>query len=85
MGTHIATSAFGQFMASTAGRLVRVALGLALIALGWYLGGTTGFIVAAIGLVPLVAGALGVCLLTGLLAGLWTGDAVRDAAVDRAR
>ena len=53
-----------QFLNGTAGRLLRVALGLALI---WYglivLGGTAGAILAAVGLVPIGLGVWGRCVL----------------------
>lgn len=53
------------FLQHTTGRAVRVAAGLALIGLGLALGG--GWIaLAVVGLVPLVAGAAGVCLIAPL-------------------
>lgn len=85
MGTRLATSAFGQFMASASGRILRVSIGIAMLGVGWYVGDTTGNVIAAIGLVPLVAGAFDICLFTGLLGGLWTGDSVRRASINRAR
>ncbi len=51
------------FMQSSFGRLLRIVLGCELIGLGRFaLGGVGGVIVAIIGLVPLIAGAFGVCL-----------------------
>lgn len=50
------------FMASPAGRLARIAAGVALIVAGAAVGGV-GWILAAVGVVPLLAGALDVCLL----------------------
>ncbi len=53
-----------EFMNTAAGRIARIVLGLALIALGLLsLGGTTGTVVALAGLVPLVMGLWGRCLL----------------------
>jgi len=47
-----------------AGRAVRVILGLALIYIGlMVMGGTTGMIVAVVGLVPVLLGATGRCVL----------------------
>lgn len=53
-----------QFMNDTAGRALRVILGLVLIYLGLaVIGGTTGLVVAVIGLLPIVLGLRGKCLL----------------------
>ncbi len=53
-----------QFLNGAVGRLLRVALGIALI---WYgllaLGGTAGAILAVVGLVPIGLGVWGHCLL----------------------
>ena len=54
-----------HFMQTSAGRVVRVALGLALIAVGVGLGG--GWLaLAVVGLVPLAAGLAGLCLVAPL-------------------
>ena len=53
-----------DFMQSTAGRVLRVVLGLALIYVGLgIVGGTTGVIVAVVGILPIVFGVWGPCLL----------------------
>ena len=55
-----------SFMNSTAGRLLRIILGLVLIwagLLGPMRGTTGGYIVALIGLIPLLFGLTGRCLL----------------------
>ena len=53
-----------SFMNSTAGRLLRIILGLVLIWAGLtQVGGVGGYIVAIIGLVPLLFGLMGRCLL----------------------
>jgi hypothetical protein len=71
-------SSFGQFMAGPGGRLLRVVAGLALIVLGIFaIGGAAGWIVAAVGLVPIAAGVFDSCLLTGLFGGRWSGASVR--------
>lgn len=55
-----------NFMSSSVGRLVRVVAGVALIVVGLALGG--GWLtLSVIGLVPLLAGALNVCLLAPLM------------------
>lgn len=50
---------FFSFMASSAGRITRIVLGLALLLVGLLvLQNTVGWILAIIGLVPLLAGTL---------------------------
>jgi hypothetical protein len=51
-----------RLMSSPAGRTARALAGLALIAAGAAAGGTGGLALALTGLLPLAAGALGVCL-----------------------
>lgn len=65
-----------QFMQSVGGRVTRVILGIILLALGILVmhGGVWGIIVALIGLVPLVAGLLGVCLFAPLFGYTLTGQ-----------
>jgi hypothetical protein len=54
-----------DFMQSNLGRILRVVLGLALIYFGLALvGGTTGIVVAVIGLLPIAMGVWGPCLLS---------------------
>ncbi|WP_405136383.1 DUF2892 domain-containing protein [Nocardia sp. NBC_01388] len=51
-----------EFMRSTAGRLIRIVAGIALIVIGLAaLGGPAGVIVAVIGLVPVAAGVFNFC------------------------
>lgn len=71
-------SAFVHFMASSTGRIVRVVAGIALIAWGWFgLGGTTGIVVAVIGLLPLLAGLLDFCVLAPLFGYPLSGSKIR--------
>jgi hypothetical protein len=59
---------FAKFMSSGLGRGVRIVAGLALIAIGLFaVSGVGGIILAVIGLVPLFAGILDVCLIGTLL------------------
>jgi hypothetical protein len=54
---------FVDFMQSPFGRTLRVTLGLVLIILGLFaVGGALGIVLAVVGLVPLVAGVMGVCI-----------------------
>jgi hypothetical protein len=65
---------FAKFMSGTTGRLIRIVAGLVLIALGvFYFQGTTGIIVAVIGVVPLLAGVMNVCLVAPLLGAPFSG------------
>jgi hypothetical protein len=60
-------SSFVAFMQSTTGRILRIVVGIALIALGLLvIQGVWGIVVAVIGLVPLIAGLGGVCLVAPL-------------------
>lgn len=69
---------FVRFMASTTGRIVRIAAGLALIAWGLLgLTGATGVIVAIIGLVPLIAGAVDICVFAPLFRNPVSGRKIR--------
>lgn len=68
----------GQFLASPAGRWIRFIAGVALVAVGLGpIGGTVGIVVAVIGLVPLLAGALDVCVFSALFGGPFAGAAIR--------
>lgn len=72
-----AASAFGQFMASTPGRALRIVAGLALILLGWTTGGTAGTVLAVVGLVPLSAGTFDFCVFSALFGGPFWGTKIR--------
>jgi hypothetical protein len=73
-----AAGPLGQFMASGAGRAARVIGGIVLIGAGLLaIGGTAGYVVAAIGLVPLLAGAFDVCVFSALFGGPFAGKAIR--------
>ena len=53
-----------SFMNGPIGRIARIGLGVALIAVGFgVVGGTGGMILAAVGLVPIALGVSGHCLL----------------------
>ncbi|NWJ96518.1 MAG: DUF2892 domain-containing protein [Chloroflexi bacterium] len=59
--------AFASFMASPAGRIVRIIAGLVLISLGLVLvKDTTGWILAVVGLLPVAAGVFNFCLFAPL-------------------
>ncbi len=67
---------FARFMAGPVGRGVRVVAGLALIIVGLVLGSAGGYVLAAVGLVALLAGALNVCVLGPVLKAPFSGKAV---------
>ena len=78
-----AASRLGQFMASPAGRIARIGAGLLLIGAGLLLvGGVAGIVIAAIGLVPLLAGAFDVCIFSALFRGPFGGAEIRACARD---
>jgi hypothetical protein len=63
-------SSLTQFMNSAAGRIARVLLGVVLIVVGLNsIGGGAGYVVAAIGLVPIALGLSGRCLIEFLPGG----------------
>jgi hypothetical protein len=68
---------FARFMAGPVGRGVRVVAGVAIIALGLGLGGPGGYVVAALGFVPLLAGAFNVCVIAPILRAPFRGSEAR--------
>jgi hypothetical protein len=69
---------FVSFLASSTGRLVRIVAGIALVVWGWFsLGGTTGLIVAIVGLIPLVAGLFDFCVFAPLFGAPLSGTKIR--------
>jgi hypothetical protein len=71
---------FIKFMVSTAGRIVRIVAGAALIAWGLLgLGGTAGIIVVVVGAVPLLAGLLDFCIFAPLFGAPLSGSKIRAA------
>lgn len=68
-----------DFLSSTAGRVARGGAGVLLIVVGALIGGA-GWIVAAIGLVPLAAGIFDLCLLAPLVRRPFRGRDFRASA-----
>jgi hypothetical protein len=67
-----------DFMASSAGRVARIVAGIALILIGLFaIGGVPGIVLALIGLVPLGAGILDVCVFAPVLGFPFSGPAIR--------
>jgi hypothetical protein len=71
---------FAKFMASPLGRAFRIVAGIALIAVGIYVGSTWGIVLAVVGAVPLLAGVFDVCLFAPLLGVPFSGSRVRTQA-----
>jgi hypothetical protein len=70
---------FIKFMASKTDRITRIVAGAALIVWGLVgLTGTTGIIVAVIGLVPLLAGLIDVCVFAPLFKNPFKGSEIRE-------
>jgi hypothetical protein len=68
-----------RFLASPMGRMVRVVGGLALIAVGLlWLHGVAGWILAVVGLVPLLAGSLDFCVFAPLFSLPFNGNQLRQ-------
>ncbi len=71
-------TSFFAFMASVAGRITRIVAGLVLIALGALLGGGW-WALGVVGLVPLAAGILDICVFAPLFRLPFTGARLRAA------
>jgi len=71
-------SGFAKFINSPAGRIARVVVGIILIVWGYtQLATGCGVVLIIIGLIPLGAGALDLCLVSALLGGPISGKKVR--------
>ncbi len=69
---------FVAFMASPAGRILRIVAGIALVVWGLLgVGSTAGLILAIVGLVPLVAGLLDFCVFAPLFGAPLSGPRIR--------
>ena len=67
--------AFARFMAGPIGRGIRVVAGLVIIVAGLVIGSAGGYLLAAVGLVPLMAGLLNVCFFAPVLKAPFSGKA----------
>jgi hypothetical protein len=72
-------NAFFSFIASSAGRWLRIAVGAVLILAGLSSAGPGGYVLAVIGLAPLLAGAADLCLLAPLFSKPLKGRELRRA------
>jgi hypothetical protein len=58
---------FAIWMSGPAGRLLRIAAGIVLVGAGLYVQGLWGVVIAVVGVVPLLAGILNVCVIAPFL------------------
>ena len=73
--------AFAMFMASGAGRLLRIVAGIAIIAWGWSRHEqTVGIILMVVGLVPLLAGVFNVCVIAPIIGAPFAGRDARNGS-----
>jgi uncharacterized membrane protein len=68
---------FAKLMATPMGRLIRIVAGMALVAVGIYVGGAWGMVVGVVGAVPLLAGVFNVCLFAPLFGAPFSGARLR--------
>jgi hypothetical protein len=64
---------FARFMATPAGRGIRIVAGLALIVTGLVIGSAGGYVLAVIGVLPFVAGVFNVCMIAPILKAPFSG------------
>ena len=58
---------FVEWMSKPAGRILRIVAGIVLIAAGLYFQGFWGYVVAVVGLVPVLAGTFNFCLVAPIV------------------
>jgi hypothetical protein len=71
---------FLRFMSTRPGRVIRVGMGVAIIAAGVLAGGGLGLVLMLVGLLPIVTGAAGVCPISPLV-----GEPFRACSTSTAR
>lgn len=64
---------FAEWMSKPAGRIVRIIAGLILIGVGLYFQTFWGYVVAVVGVVPVLAGAFNICLIAPVLGAPFRG------------
>lgn len=72
-------NALFSFLASQNGRYTRIAAGVLLIIIGLLTGGTVGWILGIVGLVPLAAGLFDFCVFAPLFSLPFRGDDLRNS------
>jgi hypothetical protein len=62
--------AVARFLSTPIGRILRAVAGLVLVVVGiWVIGGTLGIVIGLLGLVPIAAATLHLCLIGPLIGG----------------
>lgn len=64
---------FATWMSKPAGRILRVVAGLILIGVGLYFQSFWGYVVAVVGVIPVVAGVFNFCLIAPVLGAPFRG------------
>lgn len=59
--------AFARFMATPAGRILRIVIGIIIIWIGVMMDKPAGYVLEVIGLIPIVAGVMNWCLIAPLI------------------
>lgn len=75
------TPRFAQFMASPAGRWLRIVVGVALVVWGWSMHSGGGTVLAIVGLVPIAAGVFDFCLISKIVHAPFWGRDIRAGNV----
>ncbi len=70
---------FAKFMSSAWGRILRIVAGLVLIYLGLYFNNIVGYILALVGLIPLLAGIFDFCVFAPLFGAPFSGKKIRNS------
>lgn len=78
MHSRIKAPGFVSFISSPSGRILRVVAGIALLSAGISMATTGGYVLAALGIVPLAAGSLDICVLGPILGGHFNGRLTRQ-------
>ncbi|MFO0882055.1 MAG: DUF2892 domain-containing protein [Candidatus Saccharimonadales bacterium] len=69
---------FAKFMSSVWGRLLRVVAGLAIMYVGYFVvTGVLGYVIMAVGALPLIAGIFDFCIFAPLFGGPFKGSEAR--------
>ena len=68
---------FFRFMAGSAGRVLRIILGLSLIVWGVYFSPDVNWVLIVVGMIPFLAGAFDVCVFAPLFGFPFNGKALR--------
>ena len=64
---------FAEWMSRPAGRILRILAGVILIGAGLYFQGVWGYVVAVVGMVPVLAGVFNFCLIAPILGAPFRG------------